>query len=260
MTGFNDLFLRTTYIDLTNEVLNEFANSVVKIKVMSINEVDASAAAAPPAKGAKGAPAVVAAPAAEETLVELNVPLSSIVSIKNCSLHVLESFALLQSDQYWIKAASVHSTLAGKLSSLSMKITADNEMAQFVQGCRILKWENATLISPPAAWGLKSPDVIDPKAKVPPTAAELRSRYIENIPKLVATQGKLATFELSIAPDAASSSDEDSGVTELLGQLFPSLKLSNGSLAFNSATAALVPIEQDIRQDGSLWTGMIISS
>lgn len=88
-----------------------------------------------------------------------------------------------------------------------MTLSLDNGLTEYVLGCRILRWEWLELtlhheISPttiilinsnpyfyrgslrnadPTVWGLKSPDAVDPKAKIQPTAADLRAKYIENM-------------------------------------------------------------------------------
>lgn len=265
ITGFNDLNARTTYIDLNNEVMNSFANSVLIIKIMSINDSGDAAAAPPPKKGAKDA---APPPPAEEALVELRLPLSSVMAIKNCNLNVIESFSDLSGEDYYIKAAIMNDAVAGACSSLSFHVSADNELSEYVMGCRIFKWDCARLDAPPAAWGLKSPDVVDPKAKVQPTAADLRAKYLENVPKLVETQGKIVTYGMTIgsAPTIAAAGEESTGGAnegeekdphgdqEFFRQTFTPLVMRNGVVSFNVEAAAEVGEDENIREKGDLWS------
>jgi hypothetical protein len=108
-------------------------------------------------------------------------------------------------------------------------------------------------------------DVIDPKAKVPPTEVELRSRYLDNIAKLVNDQANLCTFELSIGAaknevveprvdEDPESPDVESSAAARIKSLFPFNALSQGRIAFDAEAAASVPTNEDIRAREDLWS------
>ena len=127
-----------------------------------------------------------------------------------------------------------------------MSIVCDNDLAEYCLGCRVLQWDWGTLACPSAAnWGIKYADVLDPKAKVQPTAADLRAKYLENMNKLVAHQEKVANFLLNIG-----SKESDGG-----GEVLSMLQLSNGKIVFNQQIASEVPLDEDIRSRSDLWSG-----
>lgn len=78
--GFDELTVKSVLLDLNDQVLTGLSNVNVKIKVVSIN----SDAGAPPpaAKPAKGAPPPPVTPA-EETLLEVFIPLHSALTNKS---------------------------------------------------------------------------------------------------------------------------------------------------------------------------------
>lgn len=101
---------------------------------------------------------------------------------------------------------------------------------------------------------------------MPPTAAELRGKYLENISRMVDSQSKYVSYKLSIGKDAALSdnnnesppptdgADENGDSKSSSQSLLPMLALEGGKIEFNSTVAADVPTEEDIRARGDLWT------
>jgi len=81
---------------------------------------------------------------------------------------------------------------------------------------------------------------------VPPSAADLRKKYLENIEKMVAVQEKYATYSAEIR----AVDDDDSG-----GLSLPAIALAPGRLAFDTAAAAAAAdADENLRELGSLWS------
>lgn len=262
INGFNNHFLRSTFIDLNDEVMNGLSNASLVINIVSLNE---AAPAAPAAKPAKGAPPVEVKPA-EESLFKFKIPLHALLTAKNCTLGLYQPLSELMQQAPFNAAGAVelHPNVVDSQTALSIKISADNDFAEYVLGSKILQWEGAQLNAPPAAWGLHAIDFIDPKAKVPATEADLRAKYLENITKLVNDQANTVTFDLSIGlgkdqpvesaakdPDAA---DAVSSTTARIQAMFPYNALTKGRIAFNTELAATIPANEDIRARGDLWS------
>ena len=89
--------------------------------------------------------------------------------------------------------------------------------------------------------GIHSPDVADPKAKVQPSEAEYRKRYLENIGKMIANQSKYATYNGEIKPSSGSEQAQGQGLE------LPAIVLGPGILAFDQEAASLVPPEHNLR-------------
>jgi len=246
LNGFNDLYLRTTYIDLNSEVLNGLANAILVVKVMIINEKPPEVA---PVKGAKNAPPVEVVPA-EELLVQLSLPLSSVIAAKNSRLSVFETLSeLFTVYPFNLPGNTCSDKLESSQTVLTLKTFADNDLAEYVLGSRIIYWINGCISSPPATWGLQAPDVVDPKAKIPPTALELRTKYLDNIATRVRTQDKVAKYSLSIGGPCGESAEEAA-----LGSLFPQQEFSAGTVVFDDAAARGVKETENIRARGDLWS------
>lgn len=244
--GFGGLYLRSNFIELNAEVLNALANTIISVKLVMLAEPQA---AAPPAKGGKGAPPPPVAPA-EETLVEQQIPLHSIFTSGSGQMN----FSGFLSEYSTVTA---HALVNQEASVLSFTASIDNDLSGFVLGSRILSWQSAVLNGPPHTWALHYADVLDPKAKVQPTAADLRAKYIDNIDKLIDSQGKVASYKLSVGgtdENASSMGEEETtGLMDYMKKVFPLLELSNGRIFWEKEAALAVPVEEDIRQRGDLW-------
>ena len=101
--------------------------------------------------------------------------------------------------------------------------------------------------------------------QVPPTEAELRAKYLENIPKLVETQAKLAQYILSVggaptpvAPALADGDDAEAPAQtaspEQPAELLPLLTIATGTISFDAAAAASLGPEVNIRAVSALWS------
>ncbi|KAJ1439647.1 hypothetical protein B484DRAFT_391710 [Ochromonadaceae sp. CCMP2298] len=252
INGFNNVFIRSTFIDLNDEVMNGLANATLQVSVMSINE------GVEVAKPVKGQPPVDAKPA-EEALLLLCLPLHALLTAPNGSLSFFQPAADLLASKPFDARSTMHPSVVGS-SVLAMKVAADNDLAEYALGAKVLQWEGATLDSLPATWALSCPDVTDPKAKVAATAEDLRAKYLENVPKLVAAQSSLATFQLSLGGTKGEPATETmEGETETdeaeppIHSMIPSLALSVGTISWDAEKAARVPVEEDIRARGDLW-------
>ena len=81
--------------------------------------------------------------------------------------------------------------------------------------------------------------------KVPPSAADLRKKYLENIEKMVAAQEKYAVYTAEIR----AVDGDDSGLS------LPAIALAPGRVAFDTAAAAAAAdADENLREMGSLWS------
>eukprot|EP01039_Chlorochromonas_danica_P005335 gene5335-5870_t len=245
--GFDSLFLRSNYVELTPEALTGLCNANVSVKLVTINE---AAASAPTPKVAKGQPPPPVIPQ-EETLVEVVLPMATLLTSPGNQIIFDQSLEEYQSVDYGLTVKS-HASVVSNTSSFLFKSYVDTDLSEYVIGCKLLSWSNAVLSNPAPSWALHAPDVIDPKVKVQPTAADLRNKYIENINKLIDTQSKVASYSLEVGMKEADLSMESTG--EEVRRSFPSLALSGGRIQFDSAAARDVPMEEDIRAQSSLWS------
>lgn len=262
INGFSNQYLRSTFIDLNDEVMNGLANASLIINVVQLNEKTEAA----PAKPVKGAPLPEVKPA-EESLFKLTLPLHALLTAKNSTINLYQPLSTVATQPPFNTPSAVafHPNIADTHSSLSIKISADNDFAEYVLGCKVFQWLGATFAAPPAVWGLHAPDVTDPKAKVQPTEADLRTKYLDNINRLVNDQATICTFELSIGTTAnqavSAGSDgevpEDTSAAARVHGMFPGNALGKGRIAFDRDAAAAVPVSEDIRARGDLWSGKI---
>lgn len=256
--GFDGLFLKSNFIELNNEVMSGLINASLSLKVMQVLSDAPAAAAAPPAKGKGAAPAAPAAPS-EEALIDIKIPFATLMKTKGSNLSFTQAVSQYSAPDVIVN--SIHASVNPDNTTLSFRFFADNNLAEYVLGCKVIWWESATLHNPPHTWALHAADVIDPKAKVPPTAAELRTKYLANIATHLQNQSKIAAFTLtaggtsSNAPAPTDEGEEDTaGTAALVQQLFPALSFPHGTISFNAEEAAAIPPEEDIRVRGDLWS------
>lgn len=240
--GFDNQFLRSSYIDLTSEVMTSIGGASVSIKILYINkaaaEANEAAAKAPPAKG-KGAPAEVVKIPSEEVYVEFNMPLANLFQIKGCTY---ENTGFQLQDNSPVKCTIYNNNIVDSKSSFGFIMQSDNDLAEYVMGGLFLNWSSASLKLSAShhKWGLHAIDVVDPKAKIQPTAAELRAKYLTNIKNLISTQNNVSAYSLLV-----------SGASD---KLLSTLNLTNGKIAYNFEVAETIPQDEDIRLRGDLWS------
>jgi hypothetical protein len=242
--GFENLFIKSGFIDLNNEVFSTLINTFIVIRIVGPNEN--ATAAAPAAK--KGAPTPAAAPAFE-TVVEIKIPFYSLgFTTTGGIIEVDVPFSEYSQFSFPVPVCAPHVDM--NQSQFTFKIIADTCVGEFLLGSRILSWASASFTNFPHTWTLHAPDAVDPKAKVPPTAAELRTKYLENISKHIQNQSKIASYTLSIG--GTNGTEGDSTINQL-HQLFPEVSLANGTIQFNEEAAKEIPVEDDIRIRTDLW-------
>jgi tetratricopeptide (TPR) repeat protein len=240
--GFDNQFIRSSYIDLTGEILTSIGGASVSVKIVYINksaqEANEAASKAPPAKG-KGAPTEVVQIPSEEVYVEFIMPLANLFQIKGC---VYENNGFQLEEKSPIKCIISNDNIVDTSSSFSFIMQSDNDLAEYVMGGLFLNWSSSSLKLSAShhQWGLHAPDVVDAKAKIQPTVAELREKYLENIKNLITTQNRVCNYSLLV-----SGADD---------KLLSTLNLSNGLIAYNFEEADTVPEEEDIRERGDLWS------
>ena len=252
LLGFSKFYRRSAYVELASDVLNSLCNANIVIKVIRVDENPAPPANAPPPK--KGAPPVAVQPV-DEVLFEVWVPLATLLTTKGSQLQ----FDGLLGDQslssIGIELRAVKSFVVVDGSRIALSVFADNDLAEYSLGSSIVRWQSAVLTSPPVAWSLHYNDVVDPKAKVKPTPADFRAKYLENIQKLVETQEKVAAFSLVIGANSSTGDSSGSEINEK--PLLPTFSLSGGRISFDSTVAAGVPVEEEIRNRSDLWKSKI---
>lgn len=259
--GFESLTLKSNFFELTPKILNDLSNTILSIKIMMPVEGGGGAAVDPKTKGKAPAAATPAAPT-EQPIVDISIPFKSILKIRGSGLE-LEQVMFENLSSYGINFLSNSNDLQPSQSFLNLKVYSDNQLAEYTLGCRSITWQSAKLTCPPPAWALHYADVIDPKAKVPPTPADLRTKYIENITRLVSEQSKVASYVFLVGggsrPATVNDSDEtEATVNQQIQQYFPTLELSQGKINFDRDQATEnVTIEEDIRQRSDLWSSKL---
>jgi hypothetical protein len=249
--GFDGLFVKSAFIELNNEVFNALVNTFLTVKIFSNNDTAAASAAPIADKGKKGA-----APVSEvkvEPIIEIRIPFYLFAFATGGILDVNVPFSQFGdlSLPLPICAASVDL----QQSQFNLKIIADTCIGEYLLGSRVVSWSGAIFQGFPASWTLHAPDVVDPKAKVPPTAAELRSKYFENISKNLQNQGKLAAYTATVGGTGNITEEESDTTVAQLQQLFPAVSLSNGKIEFDEHKGKEIPVEEDIRNRTDLWKG-----
>ena len=280
LVGFNSMRFKSNFLELNSTTMNTVANATLLLKVVEVKDnggavaaagIPAAKAAAPAAAKGKGkeaeAPAEIKEPSA---LIEMRLPLSNLLGMS--TIDVQEYLADLLSEFSMVSTTLGSELIVAERSTFSWRVSLNHDLAAYTFGSRIVSWSSAKIHLPPAAWAVKSPDVSDPKAKVPPTAEEFRARYLENIPKLLAGQQKIVSFSLcvglhksdgfarsaaglNVVAEGDGEGDEESKADATdtqgglkLGDFFPGVYLEGGAIAFDAEKAAEVGIDEDIRR------------
>ena len=278
-SGSNNFNRRSTYLSLSSEAVSQFANATLSVKCVLMRD-----APPPPVETKKGAPPPVVVPA-EEVLTEVCFPLSALVRTKGSVIAEtsmpLETATVTTTHPDWqVTATHPHAHVIGHQSTLSWRVAADNDLAEYLMGGSLITF-HASLPALPlfmAPWTLHCADVTDPKAKVQPTEADQRKKWIENIDKMVAAQGKYATYSAEIVPFAetiGTGTDADTGtetgaeagaadaaaadaageVAGLDESILPRITLAPGTITFNGEmAAAAAAADENPRLKTDLWT------
>jgi hypothetical protein len=102
INGFNNVFIRSTFIDLNDEVMNGLANATLQVSVMSISE------GGEVAKPIKGQPPVDVKPAEEALLLLCSRPPTARSAFSSpppiCSQASLSTLALRCTPAWWAAA------------------------------------------------------------------------------------------------------------------------------------------------------------
>lgn len=254
--GFNKNTARAAYIDLKNDSISTLASATLHIKIINIDDNPPPAAPAASIPSKKGAPTPVApTEPAEDILFVIDLPISNLLKSKGSQFQTSKTFKeIVKSDIITLNVKNKF--IIDDQSLFSWKVSADNDLAEYAMGCSIMQFTDATFDNLPLSWSLHYNDVIDPKAKIPPTATDLRNRYLENIHKLVETQDKVCKYFIENGGDSSApppSVNADGEVEETDGIQFPQFSFGGGEIQFNSALAATVPIDENIRTRSDLW-------
>jgi len=237
--GFTDFRLKTDFIDLNVDVVSALANALLSVKIVAL--------------GGGG-----------EVVTELCLPLFAVLTAPGACVSAQSPLCELSTPAALSVTPPTGSSLIGDDSYLSWRILCDNDLTEYCVGSSMLQVESVSLDVPPAAWGLHYADVVDPKAKVPPSAEQLRAAWLENIPKLIETQAKVASFTLTVGGPLPAPAAEvgGEGGGEAGGEepssappaLLPALVVQGGVVGFDAAAAAAVPLSEDIRAQANLWS------
>jgi hypothetical protein len=255
-----NLFIKSHYIELNSEVMNGLMNSNLLFRIVNADAVAAAggdAAKKDDKKGGKGGPAAVAPPTTVESLVEISIPFYALTLVKGGVLEINNQTAFSQlasAFPFFPSAPTSFPSVNSDQSNWNIKVIMDSCMGEYLLGSRIIQWKSASFSNFPSSWTLHAPDVADPKAKVQPSVQDLRTKYLENIVKNVANQGKIASYTVTVGGGNGGEEEADNIVAQL-SQLFPIMSLTNGKIEFDETQAAEVSMDEDIRNRVDLWKG-----
>lgn len=248
-----DMYERTIYLDLSTEVMSTLANASVVLKVVRIKKETPITEVAPPpitekVKGKASAPvAVPSTPTTvEEPIIEYTIPISYLFLSKGSMLDF--STCLNESTKGGPQVEFAKSVVPSKTNFLG-RLFADNDLADYVTGCRFLRWDAGIVEGLPSEWGLHVVEVPEGKQKVAPTESELRHKFIENNLKLVAEQADLVLISISIAETKSLISSGSESAEELWVSTVSSPKLN-----YDQKLAKAVKHSDDIKIAPGLWS------
>lgn len=234
-----DNMQRSNYIDLNQASIDSLVNGSIQLRITAVTETTVA--------GPKGSSSVQKT---EDVIVEITVPLASLFAGKGCCINSELNFdELIANPPVGVAVNVKNAKIIKSLSSCAWKVAADNDLAEYLLGCCLFRWEEASLSSIPAvSWAIQSPDVIDPKAKVPKTADDLRKLYLENVAKLSAAATQPDQIQFTV--DVGGATESGDGASDLISPF----TLKPGLLSFKSEEAAAAPVEEDIRKRTDLWS------
>lgn len=243
-------FQRTEFIDMTDDMVSKFMNSLLKISIITIGkEVEAK----------KGVPAEPA----NTHLADMYFPLADLVKGNQT---FVENNASLSDLQQLQTQTVLHETINAALSSVIVRLSLDNGFAEYIAGGNVIGWSGATIKNLPLAWGVP---LVDPaaagkkapppkKGAAPPTEEELRDAALALIDAALHNQAAAASYTMSIALDSLQSEGEGKEEQEESAPtpLFQTVTLAQGKLQFDTAAAATTAVTEEAPLEGNaaLWS------
>jgi tetratricopeptide (TPR) repeat protein len=222
------IYQRTNYIDLNSKSLNETVNTTLHVKLVSIQIPLVNAK-----KGADKNPVL-----AEETLIELAVPLIDLLKSKD------GKFLVDGIGSNWTKF--IHEKVVAESCILTMELTLDNCLAEYILGCCFINLSNIKIGHLPSTILLHLPVEKDSKANKKVTPAEIKSKYLESIAKLVQSQDKIASYSIQI-----NGSCE---VAPFLSSFIPVLETLEGVVSYDFEAANEVIDEEFKKESTDFWS------
>lgn len=211
IVGF-DNNLRSTFIDLNHNSVGKVCNTKVVGKVYSVKPPEGDATEG-----------------TEECLLSLTVELADLLLCRGTTIST-DSAAVLPENE----------NVDAESSRVCLRLACDNDLAEYVSGGNVLRWDTLSLSSLPGEWGVHFTVEPDPKAKAEPTPEEVRAQWREGIEAKLETVPEMASYTLTMPTYA--------------GGVFPELVLQEGKLVFNGDEADKVPHDVDIASAPGLWT------
>jgi hypothetical protein len=235
VVDFN-IYEKSSYFDLDSATISAVANSVLVVKVVTEGLVSAAPAAAP-AKGAKAAPA--AAPVVSDiVLAEVKISLSELLSSNESAISSPSSF----SSSAGITFSSIAEALDATRSSISFRVSGDNDFAEFIAGGALMQWDSARISGLSRAWGLHMAEEPPGKpSKVPPTEAELKAKYLDSLSTVINNQKDISSFTISLRATNPSTLK------------FPDVTSWTGIMKFDQAATESLSLEA-VKNRSDLWT------
>ena len=216
LTSFENFSPKSTYINLNEKTINELCNSeiIIQVKYVSSDPIitqSTKAATTPVAKPAKGKTAdATAAPIinTDDILFELIIPCSQLMSSRSSSLDFNESNNLDSFASIGITCNTINQTLiVPSKSYLKFKIYSDNDLSEFIYGGGVYQYKFLKLSELSSDMTLR---VVDAAAAGKAAAggkgakggasnpADLKTKAIEGLGKLVEEQSKYVSYDLNL--------------------------------------------------------------
>lgn len=133
LTFNGGLYKRSCYIPLNNKTLSSLSNTTINIKCFLIKDPSTITQELPSKKGMTSSPIAIVL---EEKIIEISIPLFSILKIKGNSIsgtfllenNVLENYSDLEI-KVQTATSGIGALLEGKESYVKFKLAADNDLA-----------------------------------------------------------------------------------------------------------------------------------
>ena len=248
--GYNH-FQRTEFIDMTDEMISNFMNSSLNIRIVTVGK---------PVEVKKGAPPEPA----DTTLADVFFPLASLIKGNQT---FLESSASLEDLKQAQSRTVLNDTINAALSSVVVRLSLDNGFAEYIAGGNVIQWEAASFKNLPLAWGIP---LVDPAAagkKAPPpkkgaapaTEEEMREASLTLIAAALTNQAAVAAYTMTIAldtPDTQAEQENPAATSTSTDALLPSITLTGGKLQFDTEAASSTPVseEEPLESNPFLWS------